>query len=789
MLKKYWKLPFRHLLKDRQFTLLNLLGLSTGMACALLIYVWVRDEVNVDQFNANKDRLYEVLENRVQSSGMWTAQSQSGPMTASLKKDFPEVEAAIASDNQNPGTLTVGVDKNIKASGKYAGADFFNMFSYDLIEGNPSQVLSDKSSIVLSDLTATTLFGSPENAIGKSVQYEHDQIYKVTGVYKDRGMASSDKFDFVLNMQILFDKYPSMNDWGNTGSHAFVLLRPGTNVDQFNAKIAGYVKQKTNNQITHRTPFLVKYSDFYLHGRYQDGKQVGGRIEYVHLFSLIAIFILVIACINFMNLSTAKAAGRAKEVGIKKTIGAARGMLVLQYYGESMLMAFAALILSLVLAMFMMPYFNVITNKQLTLSHPDLALILSVLGITIFTGLVAGSYPALYLSGFKPALVLKGKVKNSVSELFIRKGLVVFQFTLSVILIISVIVIYRQINFIQTMNLGYDRDHMLAFNKEGQLNDVKKAEVFLQAARSVPGVVGASSIGSNLTGHSSGTYGVSWPGRDPKDRTEFEDVGVGLHMIETLGITMKEGRAFSEGYPSDTAGIIFNEAAIHYMGLKNPIGQRVILWDSPVNIIGVVKDFHFQSLHEKVKPLFFRLAPDDAYQFMVKLQAGKEKAAIQSLTQLYQQYNPGFTFSYRFLDADYAAMYAAEQRVSILSRYFAGLAILISCLGLFGLAAFTAQRRSKEIGIRKVLGASVGRVVYLLSQDFLKLVGVAILIAFPVSWWIAQSWLSGFAYRISVGAGIFLLSGCTIILITVFTVGFMSVRAALKNPVNSLKVD
>jgi putative ABC transport system permease protein len=789
MLKKYWKLPFRHLLKDRQFTLLNLLGLSTGMACALLIYVWVRDEVNVDQFNVNKDRLYEVLENRVQSSGIWTAQSQSGPMTASLKKDFPEVEAAIASDNQNPGTLTVGVDKNIKAEGKYAGADFFHMFSYDLIEGNPSQVLSDKSSIVLSDLTATTLFGSPENAMGKSVQYEHDQVYKVTGVYKDRGLASSDKFDFVLNMQILFDKYPNMNDWGNTSCHAFVLLRPGTDVAQFNAKIAGYVKQKTNNQITYRTPFLVKYSDFYLHGRYQDGKQVGGRIEYVHLFSLIAIFILVIACINFMNLSTAKAAGRAKEVGIKKTIGAARGMLILQYYGESMLMAFAALILSLVLAMFMMPYFNVITNKQLSLSHPDLSLILSVLGITLFTGLVAGSYPALYLSGFKPALVLKGKVKNSVSELFVRKGLVVFQFTLSVVLIISVIVIYRQINFIQTMNLGYDRDHMLAFNKEGKLNDVKKAEIFLQAVRNVPGVVGASSIGSNLTGHSSGTYGVSWPGRDPKDRTEFEDVGVGLHMIETLGVTMKEGRAFSEGYPSDTAGIIFNEAAIHYMGLKNPIGQRVILWDSPVNIIGVVKDFHFQSLHEKVKPLFFRLAPDDAYQFMVKLQAGKEQAAIRSLTQLYQQYNPGFTFSYRFLDADYAAMYAAEQRVSILSRYFAGLAILISCLGLFGLAAFTAQRRSKEIGIRKVLGASVGRVVILLSQDFLKLVGVAILIAFPVSWWIAQSWLSGFAYRISVGAGIFLLSGFTIILITLLTVGFMSVKAALKNPVNSLKVD
>jgi ABC-type antimicrobial peptide transport system permease subunit len=590
-------------------------------------------------------------------------------------------------------------------------------------------------------------------------------------------------------MQILFDKYSGMNDWGNTSCRTYVLLKPGTNMAKFNAKIAGYVKQKTNNEITYRTPFLVKYTDYYLHGRYQDGKLVGGRIEYVNLFSLIAIFILVIACINFMNLSTAKAAGRAKEVGIKKTIGASRGTLVFQYFGESMLMAFAALLLALVLAMFMMPYFNDITDKQLSLSHPDLTLILSILGITLFTGLVAGSYPAIYLSGFKPALVLKGKVKSSVSEVMVRKGLVIFQFALSVMLIISVIVVYRQIHYVQTMNLGYDRDHMLAFYKEGQLNNIKKAEVFLQAVRNVPGVAGASSIGSNLTGHASGTYGVSWPGRDPKDRTEFENIGVGLHMIETLGVTMKEGRAFSQEYPSDTAGIIFNEAAIHYMGLKNPVGQRVILWDSTVTILGVVKDFHFQSLHEKVKPLFFRLAPDDTFQFMVKLQAGKEQAAIKSLTLLYQQYNPGFTFSYRFLDADYQAMYAAEQRVAVLSRYFAGLAILISCLGLFGLAAFTAQRRSKEIGIRKVLGASVGRVVLLLSQDFLKLVGIAILIAFPLSWWIAQSWLNGFAYRISVGAGIFLLSGLSIIFITLCTVGFMSVKAALKNPVNSLKVD
>ena len=789
MLKSYFKIAGRHLLKDRRFTLLNLMGLSTGLACALLIYIWVNDEMLVDKFHKKDARLFQVLENRVQSTGIWTASSSSIPMADALAKDMPEVEYATATIPAEDITLSVKNEKNIKAQGKYAGKDFFSLFSYDLINGNASQVLTDKGSIVLSDALAMKLFGTTDNLIGRTVEFQHDQQYIVSGIFRAPGIHSSDQFDFVMSIRAQKEAQEEIDNWGNTWNHTYLTLKPGVSIDRFNAKIAGYIKHKTNNEITYRTPFIKLYSDNYLYGRYEGGIQVGGRIEYVRLFSIIAIFILVIACINFMNLSTAKAAGRAKEVGIKKAVGAGRGSLIFQYLGESMLMAFASLFLAIGLVFLFLPAFNGITGKQLSLSPLDSRLILSALGITLFTGLIAGSYPALHLSGFKPAIVLKGKIKGSAGELFIRKGLVVFQFTLSIILIIAVLVIYRQISFIQTKNLGYDREHIITFSKEGKLIGEKQQTSFLAEARSLPGVINASAIGHNLTGHNNGTHGIEWEGKDPKNMTEFEHIAVDYGMLPTLDIKIKEGRDFSRDFPSDSTKLIFNEAAIQYMGLKDPIGKQVKLWGQNMEIVGIVRDFHFQSLHEKVKPLFFRLAPQDAYRFMVKMEAGRERTAIAKLQQLYQQFNPGFSFDYKFLDENYQTLYAAEQRVSVLSRCFAGLAILISCLGLFGLAAFTAQRRNKEIGIRKVLGATVSGVVLLLSKEFLKLVLVAILISFPLAWWVANQWLNGFAYRTRVGAGIFLLAGVSIILLTFLTISFQSIKAALANPVKSLKTD
>lgn len=787
MLKNYLKVAWRNLIKDRRFAILNLIGLSTGLACALLIYVWVQDELRIDKFHKKDATLFQVLENRVQASGIWTAKSSPVPMPAALKRDMPEVEYAAYVSSPREFTLSVKNERNIKLKGEHADKDFFKMFSYDLIAGNPDQVLTDPTSIVLSDVAAAKLFGTTENVIGKTVDFQHEKQFVVSGIFKSPGLQSSDQFDFVLPVGILDMIKQNADEWGNTGFNTFITLKPGSNVDKFNAKIANYIKVKTNNEITYRTPFIQRYSENYLYGRYENGIQVGGRIDYVRLFSIIAIFILVIACINFMNLSTAKASGRAKEVGIKKAMGAGRGTLILQYLGESMLMAFASLLLAILLVILFLPVFNNITGKQLSLFHFDVSLILTALGIMLFTGLIAGSYPAFHLSGFKPVTVLKGKIKGSAGELFIRKGLVVFQFSLSIILIVAVLVVYRQISFIQTKNLGYDRDHVITFQREGKLSNNEVRERFLTEVKNIPGVTGASAMGHGLTGHSSGTSGVVWEGKDLKDKTEFEIVQVNYDLLKTLGIKIKEGRDFSRDFGADSSMLIFNEAAVKFMGMKDPIGKQVKLWDENMQIGGVVKDFHFESLHEEVKPLFFKLAPENASRLMVKVETGREKAVIAKLQELYLQMNPGFSFDYKFLDERYQTLYAAENQISRLSRYFAGLAILISCLGLFGLAAFTAQRRNKEIGIRKVLGATVSTIVMMLSKDFLRLVLIAMLIAFPIAWWATSQWLKGFAYSIRIDVGVFLIAGVSIILLTFLTISFQSVKAALANPVKSLK--
>jgi putative ABC transport system permease protein len=798
MFKNYFKTTWRNLAKDRRFALLNLLGLSTGLACTLLIYLWVTDELQMDKFHQNDARLYQVMENRIQGPNIWTAPSAPAPEADALAKEMPEVQYAVATIEAEMSTLSVGNDsapesstpeRDIKSNGLYAGVDFFHVFSYKLIHGNPGQVLADKKAIVLSDLLARRLFGTTENLIGKTVQFQHEQPYTISGIFTAPGVHSSEQFDFVLPILGQKDAEDNRSNWDNTFCSTYLVLKPGADAAQFNAKIAGLIVRKSNNQIKYRTPFIQRYSDIYLYGRYEAGVQSGGRMDYVRLFSLIALFILVIACINFMNLSTAKAAGRAKEVGIRKVVGAGRGTLIIQFLGESIGMAFASLFLAICWVSLVLPAFNDITGKQLSLYHLDTGFVLSALGITLFTGLMAGSYPALYLSGFKPIQVLKGKLRTAAGEVLVRKGLVVFQFTLSIVLIVAVGVVYRQISYIQTKPLGYDRDHVISIDKEGRLTDVQRQNTFLAEARRIPGVTGASDISHRLTGHDGGTYGVVWPGKDPNDRTEFEIVGGDLDMIKTLGMTIRDGRDFSAAYPSDSAGIIFNEAAIRFMGLTHPIGQQLTIWGQPVKIVGVVGDFHFQSLHEKVKPLLILLRPQWTNRFVIKLATDKEKPAIAALERLYRQFNPGWSFGYTFMDESYQTLYVSENRVAVLSRCFAGLAILISCLGLFGLAAFTAQRRNKEIGIRKVLGASVSGVVMLLSGDFLKLVLAAILISFPLAWWATSQWLASFAYRIDIGIGVFAAAGAFIILLTFLTISFQSIRAALANPAKSLKTE
>ncbi|MGA7722884.1 MAG: ABC transporter permease [Ignavibacteriaceae bacterium] len=792
MLRHNLLIIYRNIKRNKSTFFINLIGLSTGLACALLIYLWVNDELNMDKFNQKDSRLYQVMENAEQNNTIVTGPYTPDLLAETLAKEVPEVEyAAAVTPSFFFGKIPVSTqDKKFKAVGQFVGKDFFNLFSYHIIEGDKNQALSAKNSVVISSQLAMKLYGTTQNVVGKSFNYQLLQFNnqcQISGIFEDVPSNSSEQFDFVLSFGAWIDICNAMHrpiNWDNHAPYTYIVLKKGTDITQFNNKIFGFLKSKYSN--SNITLFARPYSAGYLYNKYENGKQAGGRIEYVKLFSIIAIFILLIACINFMNLSTAKASGRIKEVGIKKAVGAPRKSLVLQYLGESMLMSFLSLIVAIVFVELLIPEFNIITGKHLTLNL-ETNLILSFLGIALFTGLIAGSYPALYLSGFNPVMILKGKLNSSTGEQWARKGLVIFQFTLSVIFIAAVLVVFKQMEFIQSKNMGYNKDNIIYFDKEGKIMDHQDS--FLSELKNIPGVVNASGISQNILGVNSSTIGLYWEGKNPKDIVQFTDLNVDCGMIETLGMEMKAGRAFSRNFGSDSSAIIFNETAIKIMGLKDPIGKVVNLWGQNVHIIGITKDFNFESLHENVKPFLFILNPQRTSKIMANIKAGMESKTIKSIQDLYQSYNPGYSFDYNFLDQDFQAQYVAEQRVALLSRYFAGIAIIISCLGLFGLAAFTAERRSKEIGIRKVLGSSEFGIIYLLSSDFTKLVLAAIIIALPVAYLIAKYWLNSFAYRISIEPWYFIAAGLSALIITWFTVGVQAVKAATANPVKSLKYE
>ncbi|MDH4093126.1 MAG: ABC transporter permease, partial [Cyclobacteriaceae bacterium] len=766
MLKHSFILLYRNFLRAKGFFLINLTGLTAGLACTLVIYLWVRDELQMDQYHEKSERLYEVMENQRYADEIMTTHSTPGVLAEALVEEVPEVEYATTTTWTNSYTLSVD-DRNVKASGYHVGKDYFNIFSFNIVQGNPDQLLEDKYAMVISADLAQRLFGTEENVVGRSVELQHEKTFQITGVFDKVPSASSYQFDFVMNFREFADENEWVRSWGNNGPSTYVTLKPGTNVTAVNDKIKDFIKGKEDE--SNVTLFLVPYASLYLHGNYENGQLSGGRIEYVRLFSVIAIFILLIACINFMNLSTARASVRAKEVGIKKSIGAQRGSLVLQYLNESVVIAMISMFIAALAVWLFLPVFNVITEKHIVLNFDDRALIGWFTGITLFSGLLAGSYPALLLSAFKPAAVLKGVVRGSWSELWARKGLVVFQFFLSVILIVSVLVIYKQIEFVQSKNLGYDKDHLIHFPIEGVVES--KLETFLSEVKRIPGVVNAGNISHSLLGRNSNTSGLSWEGKNPDDNILFENVRVGFDAIETMGFALAEGRSFSREFSTDTTAIILNEAAIRVMNLENPIGKVIRLWDEvDLQIIGVLKDFHFQSLHEAVNPLFMTLSPKNTWNIMVRLARGREKEALGALTDFYNSFNPGFTFEYEFQDTNYAKLYAAEQRVATLSGYFAAFAILISCLGIFGLAAFTAARRQKEIGIRKALGCSSTKIVLLLSSDFTGMVLVSIVLGLPASYWLLQHWLSRFAFHVDLEVWFFIVAGLVALLIAWFTV-------------------
>ncbi len=783
-------ISFRNFRRNKTAFLINLGSLSAGLICALLIYLWIADELSVDQFHANKDRLYRVMTNYRTPEGTRTEEFTPSPMAEAWVAEFPEVEYAVSTNPMmdwfgGPG-IVVNENKQAGASAIFASKDFFRILSYPLAEGTVDDVLKEKNGVVISRSLALKLFPTTDAAMGKVIEWNHfmklSGPFFVSGVFEDIPENSTHKFDLILNYQKLAEGDIYSNFWNATYSQTIVLLREGTDIDAFNKKIYAYLatKDATNSGKL----FVTPYSDKYLYGTYENGIQSGGRIGYVRLFSLVAVFTIAIACINFVNLSTAQASRKMKEVGVKKTLGVSRPELIRQFLTESMIMALLSLVIAIGLTALLLPNFNHLTGKNLKLDI-DLQLI----GIVIMVGILAGCYPALFLSGFKPAAILKGKLMNSTfGEVFIRKGLVVLQFTISIVFIVGFMIVNKQIEFVQTKDLGYSKDHVISFQRRGNF-DRSNYETFINEIKNVTGVVNASSMSGTILNMAQSTHqGFTWEGDvSQASKIDFPSPRISHDFIETMGIGLVAGKTF----PRDTVenwNVILNESAAKMMGFPDPVGRTMMYGPNKLNIVGVVKDFQYGSLHAPIKPMFLFYTPARR-DIVVRIQPGSEQNTLEQLQTIYHKYHPGYPFEFTFLDEDYNALYASENRVSTLSTFFAILATAISCLGLFGLAVFSSERRTKEIGIRKVLGATTSGIVRLLAGDIVKPVFVSILIAVPVSYLIGKSWLDGFADRIELSWWFFAMAGMLALMVTWLTVGLQTFKAAQANPVNSLKVD
>ncbi|WP_420578630.1 ABC transporter permease [Ekhidna sp.] len=781
-MKYYLRITLRNFLRHKVSSLINLIGLTTGLTCAFFIYLWVQDEFSINKFHEKDDRLFRVMEFQTYSNETFATNSTPGILGQNLKLDFPDIKYAATTTWINPALFSFD-NTYFKESGYHVGEDFFNIFTYPLLAGDPNTVLKDKTSICISRDMAVKFFGDVENAVGKTLRYEDARDFIVSGVFENITPKSTHVFDWVIPLQDWLDRNEWASDWGNNGPHTYVILQDGANYEDVTETIAGYIKTKDDDSNVEL--FLKKYSEQYLYGKYTNGVPDGGRIDYVRLFSVIAVFILIIACINFMNLSTARASKRAHEVGVRKAIGADRSTLVRQYIGEAILISLFAMLLSYVIVLMLMPSFNEITDKVISLNlTPEL------IGISIFTvlltGILAGSYPALYLTHFNPVQVLKGDIKSSAGEVWARKGLVIFQFTITIVLIVGVIVIQKQTHYAFTKNLGYNQDNVVFFGQDGGIPD--KREAFFTELRRIPGVVNAGGTSHGMVYQQSNTSGLDWTGKPEDARILFENIRVDYEFYETMGFELATGRWFSREFGADTTKMLINEAAARVMGFspEEAVGQKIRLWDEyDLEIIGVIKDFHYMSIHTEVDPAFFWLR--STWNVAVRLEAGKEVETMMAIEDLYHQFSPGFIFEYEFLDKRYQQLYNSEKRIGTLSSYFAGFAILISCLGLFGLASFTAERRLKEIGIRKVLGATTSNIVMMLSKDFTQLVGISILIALPISYYFMNEWLQSFAYKIDLSVWIFIGAAVVSLVIAWVTVSSQALRAANVNPSKCLK--
>ncbi|WP_205510933.1 ABC transporter permease [Longitalea arenae] len=808
MIKNYLKIAFRKIWKSKGFSAINIIGLAIGLATCLLIMLFVLDELGYDRHNKKADRIYRVDTDIKFAGNHFISAVTPDPMGPTLKKDFPQIEQFVRF--RSAGGLLLKKDyENVQENRVvYADSTLFDVFTLPMLDGDAKTALQEPNSLVLTATTARKYFNTTQ-AVGKSFLVDNQHTYKVTGVIQDIPSQSHFKFDIFVSLATLEES--RRNNWLSNNFNTYVVLKEGANPKQIEAQFDALVIKYLGPQVrqflsaslddlkksgSHVKHSLTPLTSIHLHSDKIAELGATSSIQYVYIFSAIAFFILLIACVNFMNLSTARSANRAREVGVRKVLGSLKSNLVKQFLTESMLISCMALVLALLLTFAMLPYFNDLAAKNITLNFRATPWLIPILLLLVLiTGMLAGSYPAFYLSSFKPIQVIKGKLAGGFKRSWLRSSLVVFQFVISIVLIIATIVIYKQLHFIQSHKPGFNRDQVAIIHNSGPLGS--KARLFTEEVVKLAGVENATISGYLPTNSWRNDNPVfADPTLDRRRAVSMQTWDVDDQYIPTLGMEMVAGRNFSKQFPTDSSAIIINEAAAKMYGFTDPIGKSLyFIRDinkpaevSALHIVGIVKDFNFSSLRQHVTPLALMLGENQG-NVALRIKSKHLPNLLAKIEHLYKAIAPGAPFDLTFMDEDFNNQYRTEQRMGAIAITFSVLAILIACLGLFGLAAYAAEQRTKEIGIRKVLGATVSNITAMLSKDFLKLVIIAAVIAFPLAWWIMYSWLQDFAYRAPISWWVFIMAGSLAAGIAIVTVSFQTIKAAIMNPVKSLRTE
>jgi ABC-type antimicrobial peptide transport system permease subunit len=794
MLKSYFKIAWRNLLKNKVYSLINIAGLATGMAVAMIIGLWIYDEVTADKHFKNYDVLYQVMMHQTFDGVRYSQEALPYPIGEELKNKYPDFKRVAMCDWGQPHSLMVG-EKKISKLGHFIGEEAVGMFSLKILDGDKDP-LHDPYSIVLTDETAKILFGN-ENPIGKEVKMDNDKSLKVTAVVEKQPKNSSLKFDFLIPFKFLDLNYSWVKqyhkeNWGNNSWQCFVQLNEHTTPEAEDAKIKNVVigHFSDENTLKHVIPevFIHPMSKWRLYSDFENGKNTGGFIKYVRMFGILGFIVLLIACINFMNLSTARSEKRAKEVGVRKAVGSERGQLISQFLSESLLISAISFLLALGIVFLTLPYFNKLTDKDMSLQVTSPIFWITMILFTIVTGLLAGSYPAFYLSSFNPVRVLKGNMKAGKSSSLPRKILVVVQFASSVVLMIGTIVVNKQIQFGKDRPIGFNNKGLLTVNWSDDI--AKNYDVIRDELLGTGAVASVCQTNSPPSSIYSNNNGWEWKGSTPVEKTTvFSTIATTYDYTRTLGIKMLDGRDFSRDF-ADSNGVVLNQAAVKRMRLKNPVGESLKWNDKPMIVLGVVPDLQMESPYRPISPLTIIFNKTWVGYLNIRINPNVSASkAIALIKPILDKFNPAFPFEYQFADEQYAKKFNYEELVGNLAAIVAILAIFISCLGLFGLASFTAEQRVKEIGVRKVLGASIFNLWKLLSKDFVVLVLIACAIAIPIAWYYMNEWLKTYQLKTTIGAGIFVVVVALAMVITLVTVSFQAIRAALASPVKSLRTE